>query len=277
VHDDDELYRRALGGLAGPPIDPYAALRELEPRLNGAHRRRVVTMSASLAAVAAAVTLAVGVAVATRHQEPSVKVVAPASDGSAHIESSTPTVAGVVSSLTSATAAAPATTAERNPSVSSEAGVEETVEGADGGAASSAAGRGGEVGGGNGGPPASNGPAKGAPGTAGPGGGTGSVVTPASTAPGGSDAPVPTNAPTTPAANVAPVRTVSSRGGTVSYRFNGSSITDVQLAPAPGWVGSFDRRESDRVEVVFRQDDHNATISLRVKDGRVEVSTDGES
>ena len=269
MHDDDELFRRALGGLAGPPIDPYAALRDLEPRLNGAHRRRVMTMGASLAAVAAAVTLAVGVAVATRHAEPSVKVVAPASDGSAHIESSKPTAAGAVSSVTSATTDAPPTSAERNPSVSSEAGVEETVEGPDGGPASSVAdGR-------NPGPAGTGGPAKSAPGTASPRGGNGSGSTSTSGVPAVSGAPDPTNAPTTPASNVAPLRTTTSRGGTVSYRFNGSSITDVQLAPAPGWTGSFDRKESDRVEVVFRRaDDGNATVSLRVKDGRVEVNTD---
>ena len=271
MHDDDELYRRALGGLAGPPIDPYAALRDLEPRLNGAHRRRVLTMGASLAAVAAAVTLAVGVAVATRHQEPSVKVVAPASDGSAHIGSSTPSVEGAVSSAASATTAPPPTTAERNPSVSSEAGVEETVVGSEEGPAKSAGGEAtpGSVG--------NNGPGKGSTGGGPAGSVTGPASTSTSTAPSDSAAPAPTNAPTTATANVAPLRTTTSRGGTVSYRFNGTSISNVQLTPLAGWTGSIERNESDRVEVVFRQGgDHSATVSLRVKDGQLEVDTNGD-
>ena len=271
MHDDDELYRRALGGLAGPPIDPYAALRDLEPRLNGAHRRRVLTMGASLAAVAAAVTLAVGVAVATRHQEPSVKVVAPASDGSAHIGSSTPSVEGAVSSVASATTAPPPTTAERNPSVSSEAGVEETVVGSDEGPAKSAGG------GATPGSVGNNGPGKGSTGGGPAGSATGLASTSTSAAPSDSVARAPTNAPTTATANVAPLRTTTSRGGTVSYRFNGTSISNVQLTPLAGWTGSIERNESDRVEVVFRQGgDHSATVSLRVKDGQLEVDTNGD-
>ena len=60
---DERKFEDALHGLGGPPVDPYAALDQMRPRLVGAGRRRAAARAGWLAA-AAALLIGVGVAIA---------------------------------------------------------------------------------------------------------------------------------------------------------------------------------------------------------------------